>query len=92
MSNEIVLTPAGSSTTRDGSDESQATQREIGQQVAYASFDMYRDDPEKLSWLDRKRLARTLGIVVTNRMKWEQLQPKVKRRIEALKYSNGWKK
>jgi len=41
--------------------------------IPLAEFNINKDNPAKLSWLDRKALARRLGCAVDNRTTWEGL-------------------
>ena len=53
--------------------------------IPLAEFNINKDNPAKLSWLDRKALARRLGCAVDNRTTWEGLRPGLIRRLEALR-------
>ena len=49
-------------------------------------FDINVDDPTVLSWLDRKKLARMLGIASTGTTKWEgDLKPRLERRLRTIR-------
>ena len=86
MSDNIDHTPAGSSTSANSNGSSQRTTGERIDSKSYARFDMSKDNPSRLSWLDRKRLARRLGIKVTSESQWEaDLKPRVTRRLEMIR-------
>ena len=49
-------------------------------------FDINVDDPTVLSWLDRKKLARMLGIATSGTTRWEDdLKPRLERRLRTIR-------
>ena len=56
-----------------------------GDTIELEEFVMLKDDPNRLSWLDKKALARQLGCTVLPNTTWASLQPSLFRRLDALR-------
>ena len=50
--------------------------------IALANFAIHKDDPNKLSWLDKKALARQLSCTVLPNTTWASLQPSLFRHFK----------
>ncbi len=57
--------------------------------IALINFALYKDDPNNLSWIDRRKLARQLGCTVLPNTTWEALQPSLLRRLSAIRQSQS---